>query len=466
MRKFFNKPTNLLDTSSKGKYEYLFLRENPFPMTAVVNKESDEKKINGSIYEPSIREKEYIQLVDNFIKSPLNKPDHLRLGLINDQSFVGRGNGKSSFIINMVNSINKEFSLDISDGVNKCFAVNFAPESGGKTKHFDKFIYLLFESIIRSNIIEESLAMLRIDAILSLYNEKFIFDKEFSNDLDVIKKLNDNDWFNTHKLIDKNEVTKKIYERPLFNHISPDFPLSKNKNLVLKPLVTQNDFKIYFESLKKSEERMNFIFNDLVIFFIESGFNGSFIFVDDFERIPEFQSTIQKKDFFSQLRTILYDGLYMSAKIGFYNFIFSLHAGVPRIIKDEWSTSGMEQRVPLSPSFSTTHLIVFDKISEDDVEALIVKYLNEYRTENFTGDKLYPFSKESVKIIGNGQEMNASKILKLCYELIEHLINNNLNNISESVVSEFLSNNGVSKVEVEKQISKIETTNLMDKFDR
>lgn len=40
----------------------------------------------------------------------------------------------------------------------------------------------------------------------------------------------------------------------------------------------------------------------MVYLFLASGFNGAYIIVDDFERIPDFQSDRQKRDFALEIR--------------------------------------------------------------------------------------------------------------------------------------------------------------------
>ena len=99
MNKLLKKAVSQIDTNAANKYKKFFLLENPFPTMASVNESSPEKKYNGSIYEESIREEEYKKLETNFLKVPQANPDHLRLGFLSETSYVGRGNGKTSFLV-------------------------------------------------------------------------------------------------------------------------------------------------------------------------------------------------------------------------------------------------------------------------------------------------------------------------------------------------------------------------------
>src|SRR5579871_3885298 len=113
MSKLFNKASSTVDENAKGRFERYFLTENPFPSNPYVNKDSSEKKFNGSIYEDAIRDAEYKKFENNFLKTSLSDPNHLRLGFIIDSSYIGRGNGKSAFLVNLTRKINENYALDL-----------------------------------------------------------------------------------------------------------------------------------------------------------------------------------------------------------------------------------------------------------------------------------------------------------------------------------------------------------------
>ena len=168
MNKLSRKPKQVQVLESAGRYSRFSLQENPFPLSPV-NKNSNDKRINGEIYEDAIRSKEFSQVENGFLKQPQSNLNRLRLGYICDTSYIGRGNGKSAFLVNLTRRINKEFCLDISDEANKCFALYVVPEAGGRTKTFTSFIELIFVSLVQSGILDICLASLRLDAAAELY---------------------------------------------------------------------------------------------------------------------------------------------------------------------------------------------------------------------------------------------------------------------------------------------------------
>jgi len=164
------------------------------------------------------------------------------------------------------------------------------------------------------------------------------------------------------------------------------------------------------------------------------------------------------------LRTVLFDGGYLNSKIGFYDFLIALHAGVPRLIQEAWSLAGMEQRVSISGNGQARHIINFEKINDKHAIKLIKKYLSEYREDGYTGDELYPFNAKSIAVIANNSEMNISKILQSANNLIEYAIDASADDINETVVTSFFSKSSDAKPEEEaKTISSTPSINLADK---
>lgn len=427
MSNLLKRPKDKPTADNKGRYERFYLTENPFP-TEPVNKDSTDQRINGDIYESEIRTKELASITEAFIKKPQSDRNRLRLGYICDTSYIGRGNGKSAFLVNLAQLINKNYCLDISDEVNKCFAVYVVPEPGGRTKTFPSFVDLIFESIMNSGIIDISLASLRLSAATTLYSEKNFSDLVQDED-ELVNKLNSEDWFKEVG-VEHASLVQEILKNPYLQSVPSDFPLMKGRNSLFKPFVAAKDFSnYYFEIARKGRPRLEFVFSHLVQMFFAAGFNGAYILVDDFERIPDFQSSRQRKDFAIELRTILLDGPYKSAHTGFYNMLLTLHAGVPQLISEAWGLSGLGNRYPIAPKVESDHWIAFEKLSNKHVSLLLKKYLAAYRVSQKNGNDLTPFTNGAVSLIAEINENNAAKILSTCWNLLERAAENPEQNI-------------------------------------
>ncbi len=458
MNKLLRKPLQSAPTEMMGKFEKFNLIENPFPSSPYVNQDSTDQRINGKVYEIEIRKKELEQIENVFLKKSQLNPNHLRLGYIIDESYIGRGNGKSAFLVNLQQYINEDYCLDISNNINKCFAVYVVPEAGGRTKTFLSLVDLIFEAILKSNVIESCLAILRIQSINQLYPNRQLFEN--MNEEEMISKLSEIEWYKQNQ-IDYNDIANAILLNPFLQGLPADFPLYRERNRLFLNMTMQKDFEGYYTQMPgRGRERLDFVFSHLVQFFQSAEFNGAFILLDDFERIPEFQSARQKRDFALELRSCIFDGLYTSAKTGFYNLLMVLHAGVPRLISDAWAEAGMENRASFTPRTTSNHLIPFGKLSREHTTLLVKKYLSEYRidTSNLQGTE--PFSEDALSRIGEWSEYNAAKILKMAYDLLEKAaLAEGVTTIDEAFVSEA---KGVLVGDLERSIPKIENVDSTD----
>lgn len=430
--KYLSKPKATVDAIPPGRYERYNLRENPFPSSPFVNPESSDEKTNGRIYEESIRQSELEKVRRNFLEVPQTDPNHLRLGYIEDTSYLGRGNGKSAFIVHLQRSINDDFGLSISNGTNKCFAVRLVPEPGGKTKTFESFVDLFASAILRSTLVEDALASLRLQAILALDNG-FDVGSQFATDAELRKSLNSADWFRQAK-IDLARVNTLVQDNAYLDLLPPDFPLRTSLSLWPR-ITTGSDFEAYFRGLKRGMARYEFVFSHLVALFLAADFNGAYVFVDDFERILDFQSERQRRDFALELRSCLFDGLYLNSRIGFYIVLLVLHAGIPRQIGAAWDQSGLEHRAPMSyKGAPPKHVIRFEKITQANMLSLMLKYLDYYRINPTNTEDISPFTVDAVTKIAELSELNAAKALKLAYEVLERAADTGLSTIDAEAV--------------------------------
>ena len=456
MNRLLRKPSHSGPREAPGKFEKFHLIENPFPSEPVVNQDSTDRRINGDIYEGEIRRKEYQQIEANFLKQAQADPNHLRLGFILDTSYIGRGNGKSAFLINLQTDINAEYCLDISDGENKCFAAYVTPEPGGRTKTFPSFVDLIFESILRSGAVDSSLATLLLEAIGQVYPDLRLDEDDEEA---LTRNLFSSGWYSENQ-IDLRKLLDAIYANESLQDLPSEFPLFVGRRSLLRELVTPTHFKTYYEQLKKGKDRLEFVFTHLIRLFQAAGFNGAYLLVDDFERIPTFQSARQKKDFALELRSCLFDGLYLNARLGFYDFFLVLHAGLPRMLAEAWQESGMENRCPIQPAVESRHIIPFEKLSKDHAALLLKTYLAAYRISGSRCDPLFPFSNGSVSAIGEASEYNAAKILKTSYDLLEQAaLEEGVVEIDEKFVAE---NKERHQTAVDKAVKGIDTAPTTD----
>lgn len=417
--KFLKRPNAALDPKKEARFNCYGLRDNPFPSEPFVNRNSSDSRVNGDIYDATLRLDEHSKLTNSFFVPERREASHLKLGYIEDTSYLGRGNGKSAFILNACEAINEGYCLEQSKGANRCFSLILNPRPGGKTKTFEAFVDLLLTAIHESDFIEIAIGSLVLEALATTHEYEEALN-EITDEASLKACVYSHEWHERHN-IDRSMISEYLSSNSFLSQIDPSSPLGDvaKKASLFGDFVSSDDCVAYYQTeLRKGQARLDFVFNDLTLLFLAAGFNGAFVFVDDFERIPDFQSARQKKDFATELRSILFDGPYASSTYGFYSLLLVLHAGVPRLIGDAWQSSGLSSRSPIGDQ-SENHVIPFEKLGASKIESLVSRYLNEFRTADATSTGLDPFTKEAIGLVAEFCEFNAGRILSTCHGLLD-----------------------------------------------
>lgn len=428
----FQRATSQPPVDQAGRYERFNLSENPFPSEPAVNQASEDKRVNGKLYEMAIRKAEEEAFIANFVLPLRSDPNHLKMGFLADTSYVGRGNGKSAYLVNLQQTLNAAFCLDLTDGGNKCFAVSVTPEPGGRTRSFQLLVDLVMQTIHDSGLLSNAIGMLRYQALEDTKGLKLLPKGDEEKAPEVLQRLLDNDWF--HKQLDPQIFREWLLKRPEMATLSRDSLFLSGSLAFWGRSFSADDILEHYRVLTHRDNgRVEFVFNDLVALCCAAGFNGGYVLIDDFERIPAFQNARQKKDFVLEMRTYLFDGVSVSAKLGFFTFFLVFHAGVPRLISEAWAESGLESRVPLEPPMAVGHIIPFRPLTNEHAVLLVQRYLGEYRL-NPAEDKLFPFTTEALELIAEMSELNAARILKYCFLLLEDAMIDNAAIIDKTYV--------------------------------
>ncbi|MHA2277286.1 MAG: hypothetical protein ACXAC2_16040, partial [Candidatus Kariarchaeaceae archaeon] len=70
------------------------------------------------------------------------------------------------------------------------------------------------------------------------------------------------------------------------------------------------------------------------------------------------------------------------------------------------------------------HIVEFEKLTRDHAVLLLRKYLGTYRIKKTKKEDISPFEKSAINRIAQISELNAAKILKMSFELLEKLSEN------------------------------------------
>lgn len=420
MNKYTAKPKVIPEI--KSNYERYNLKDNPFPYDPFLEPESDNVRVNGTIYNEAIKSKELKRLENIFLKQTIDG-NHKRLGYLIDANYTGRGNGKSALLLHLKNKINNDYGYAVSDGVNRTFALYVKPQPSGQTAKFWQLSEDIIKQILKLDLISDCLITLRYKAIESFEGgyEKLV---ELLKEEDDFNNLLNSDWLNKNGFSEFhiNEIVAKDLRN---NGVSSDLanPIAQMpgmaKELILGLSCQQP------ESWKKKNISI-FLFDQLVKFFITANFNGGYILLDEFEKIVDSQKISEKNEFAAELRHNLLEGGVQGAARGFFTIIFAMHPGVPNLIVESWEKSGINARspLPIGKGEEEPHIIFFNNLQKENIAELLVVYLEYFRIEKSDEKSgLYPFEQSAIDRIAELAKYNTAKTLKFANIVLENLVN-------------------------------------------
>jgi hypothetical protein len=423
----------------KDLYSKFNLKDNPFPYNPFIEPESNDPKRNGTIFNKNIRSKEFDKFVKSFLTEPLSG-DHNRIGYLVEASYAGRGNGKTALLVNLQKLINDDFGESFSGGSNKTFAVYLKGKSGTSVK-FWQLCEEIIKEVCTKKILEDCFITLRYEAIsedetlLSKLNSVLTTEDDYIRLLDNTFYLETGIDFATINSRIKSRLIDAGFTGELVNRIC--YKSDNASQIVLEYLNKKND------SWKK-KDLTRFLFDELTRIFMLAGFNGSYILLDEFEKIVDFQKPSERIEFAYDLRQGILEGNSQSAIHGFFMLILTMHPGTQRLILEAWEKAGINARSPLpsEDSIDSPHVILFDDIKKQDIKALIEVYLDFFRLDHndLKRTGLYPFTEDAVNLIADVSKYNAARILKFCnLALTEFANSNSINGVDQGFVTDLIS---------------------------
>ncbi len=390
------------------------LTDNPFPYDPFVEPDSENVRVNGTIYNERIKSKEIGRIRSMFLSQRIDG-NHKRLGYLVDSSYTGRGNGKSAFLVHLLKEINTDYGEKISDSQNKVFGVYVKPKSGGHSVKYWQFCEDVLRQLIKTGCIKDALIAIFLKKVLASKGIKEGFEAMLEAEgIDLLFDQNRVEEFGVSltniKEVLRTELGERGIERDWATKLAYN-PLAAETNII-KDVCEQND-------AWKKRYIMSFLFDQIVRLMVQADFNGGYILLDEFEKIAEYQKLAERNDFANGLRENLYDGGTQSAVQGFFMTIIAMHPGTPNLVSDAWEKSGLNARAPLpiGKGEEEPHILLFHNVGTEDAKELMQVYLDHFRLSGDDSNKLglYPFDDRSIAHIATLSDFNIAKMLRFAH---------------------------------------------------
>ncbi|MCP4150653.1 MAG: hypothetical protein GY757_23100 [bacterium] len=374
-------------SSIKSEYERFNFTKNPFPKNPSVTIGADDPRVNGSIYCPELVKTEEEQFEELLIPKP-NRPETSRIAFLMDWATrSGRGIGKTAFLNYENTRIMKDFGEELTDGEEVIMSAYISPEISESYNYFWKLSRLIVMKFIKQDVV--SAAICRIRAFSGVIPEKVL---ETVGD-DLQSTVGNDEWLQDKK-INTMDLNNKVRSQLLKLNIN-----SKLSEVLAFLGCNNSLLEDYFNGLSDTfwrKEGNDFLFNDLVKFFLHAGFGNGILLFDQLEHIFPGLNRRERRMFTEAIRYYFIDGDNENSRKSFFKLLLVIHPYLQELILPHWNATGLERFAALGGEAAYGYTIYFKPIPEEFAVPLALTYMKDSRMNADNSEALTPFNKEAL----------------------------------------------------------------------
>lgn len=404
----------------RNDYEFLGFKHNPFPIDPVLVPNSEDERLNGSIFLKELR----IDEIQSFKRITLSQPYSISL-LMDYAGYRGRGIGKTAFLNYIKKQINMDWGDTISEHEQVIYAIYVRPEAG-KERKFWEVNQLIYKALEEQGAFEAIFARMR--ALYGEIDENII---ECINPDNLRHTILDDKWL-SEQGVDVSQINRNLSRIFKIHDIDTSLlPLNtdyKNTFDFFKSKIVSDEHSSIFWRKNGS----NLIFNIISKLFKVADFSNCIILFDEAEKIIQNQNSSERREFCNDLRYHFVDGNVDNAAKRLFKILLTIHPYSQELLQPYWIAAGLERIAALGGEGASLSTILFNPIKTQFALPLALEYLNAARLETaITVDKNTPFTEEVLKFALEKSDGIPGKYLKLLYISIEYAITNKLSLLSE-----------------------------------
>lgn len=410
-----------------------YLKDNPFPREAVINPKSEDPRLNGSIYVTKLREKEEKLFEEYLIPNPERQQPRNLAFLMDYATRIGRGIGKSAFLLHQQRRIMKDLGGELSANTQVITAAHIMPSHAGNSdvRNFTRFSRMLVTALNEMGCIEW--AMWRLRATSTCIPPE-VLEKIHDDFGDTI---GNNLWLDEHKVDTSFSLLFDIR-----NKLSQSGVSTETVEILAYHGHNSEDFEKNVLFVKSDswwrKHGTHLLFHDLPLVFREAGINKTILLLDEVEKIIRKLNREERRSFIEDIRRYFIDGTSPSVKYNSYSLLLTIHPELQEIMVADWSASGLDRIAPIGGENTKKYTILFHPIESVEVtKELIIAYLDEFRDENGERHKLYPFTDNAVIKIFESWGGVPGILLNRLFLLMEEAVKQDWRQISASEIINF-----------------------------
>lgn len=377
-------------------YKDYLLKENPFPVDAILNPYSSDPKINGQIFAEEARKGTIKNFEDVFLRAP-HFEDRERIGWLwaKGDIEIGRGMGKTALLVYFKHKINNNFGCDYTK---------------------DKSVKLCAIYVSTRELKDYLLEQLCLVALRSCIDDGIYLKIKDGASYDQLKNAGVNEEF--AKRITSGTIEEYLASFRTDRQIKHPIPRPPRDTLLLT----------------KTPE---FFLNQTILALKAAGFIGGFLFVDDFENFTDMPGYKYLEIFAKDFSNAFMKGPFAQATERFLSVILTTHQTSAYKFSMAWRASGLVSAYPLELEGPASV-----EVPTPDMESsreIVKAYLNYFRLpDSSPPSPFHPFTEEAVNEVISVKEKHPRKFLSSMHRIVSQALRENKKEIELAYVKEVL----------------------------
>ena len=409
-------------SSTENRYAKFMLRDNPFPVDAILTPQSPDPRNNGTIFAQNIRR----TIIESFEEKLIGKSsfdNRFRLGYLWAEGGIeyGRGVGKTAILKYFQNKINSDWGASYFDHRTPVCVLYVAPPQI-KDKPIEYICLLALRNLQEIGVLDAVVLTLRWRVIQRgiPHGDTEAIAQAVGQDGGENLLLDDN-WL-TVKGVDLEVLNDGVLGELSVNGVEPNFARAVSRRDILSYLKSfRRDGQISIPHPPRDTVLISMLrdlfFNQAVRVLEAGGFAGAYLFVDDIENIVDQPSRKYREIFAKDLAFIQFRMDYDAGIKRFLTMVLTTHDNAAYKLSEAWALAGLTASLPMSPDSPNSIKVLPPTLQE--MEEIFKAHLAYYRLEGAAPHSLFPFQPETIKSVAEQSSYHPRKTLARANRIIE-----------------------------------------------
>jgi len=407
---------------SENPYAKFNLRDNPFPVDAILTPQSPDPRNNGTIFAATIR-KEVIEAFEDKLIGKNSFDNRYRLGYLWAAGGMeyGRGVGKTALLKYFQRKINADWGASYFGHRTPACALYVAPPQI-KDKPLEYVCLLALRNLQEIGVLDSIVLTLRWRVI-----ERGSAGGNTVSMNDAIAKEGDYNLLLNDEWLAQNGVDLDRLNEAVVGEMS-----TKGVNVNFARAAASRDIVTYLKAFRRDGQitiphpprdtllvsmLKDLFFNQGIRLLESGGFGGAYLFVDDIENIVDQPTRKYREIFAKDLGYIQFRMDYDAGIKRFLTIVLTTHDNAANKLSEAWNLAGLAASLPMS--IDAPNSIKVTSPSPEEMEEIFKVHLSYFRLEGTSCGPLFPFQNEVVRRLAEVSRYHPRRTLARANRVIE-----------------------------------------------